>query len=294
MRILLTGGSGFLGGALANHLCELGHQVSLVIRPTSNLRRLNKSATNFFNIGCCTTDAEVDAFIARVNPEVLIHTACAYGRQDEVPSQIFDANLRFGLITLQALLRSGQPATFINTGTVLMSDVSLYALSKHQFAQWGRTLAQQSAGKVQFVNVLLQHMYGPGDDASKFTTHVLQTCHRNALSLDLTAGEQRRDFVYIDDVVAAYRVLAEQREQLEAVCNIEVGSGVAPSVREFVETVHRLTQSRTQLNFGRIPYRLNEAMHCQANIGSMKKLGWRPRFDLSTGLKKTIELEFHK
>jgi CDP-paratose synthetase len=293
MRILLTGASGFLGSALAIHLHEAGYQLSLLLRPTSKLDRFHNLACDF-DIGRCATDADIDAFVTRTKPDVVIHTACAYGRQGETPSQILDSNLRIGLVILQALLSLGRPVTFISTGTVLMPNVSLYALSKHQFAEWARSLAQQSAGKVKFVNVLLQHMYGPGDDASKFTTHVLQTCHRNAPELDLTGGEQRRDFIYIDDVVSAYRVLAEQRDQLDTVCDIEVGSGVAPPVREFVETVHRLTCSRTQLNFGRLPYRPNEAMHCQANIDRMQALGWYLRFDLSSGLKKTIELEFNK
>jgi CDP-paratose synthetase len=293
MRILLTGASGFLGSALAKHLNEAGCQLSLLLRQTSKLDRLNNLACNF-DIGRCATDADIDAFVTRTKPDVVIHTACAYGRQGETPSQIFDANLRFGLLILQALFRLGRAVTFINTGTVLMPNVSLYALSKHQFCEWAHTLVQQSSGEVRFVNVLLQHMYGPGDDAFKFTTHVLQTCHRNAPELDLTPGEQRRDFIYIDDVVSAYRVLTEQRDQLQAICDIEVGSGVAPSVREFVEMVHRLTRSRTLLNFGRLPYRPNETMLCKANILRMQALGWNLRFDLSAGLKKTIDLEFSK
>lgn len=291
MRILLTGASGFLGSALANHLCETGHQISLLLRLTSKLDRLN-SVKNDCDIGLCSTDNEVNAFVARVKPDILIHTACAYGRQNESPSLILDSNLRFGLVTLQALLSNKQPATFINTGTVLMPNVSLYALSKHQFAEWGSILANQSSGRVGFINVLLQHMYGPGDDAGKFTTQVIQTCNRNAPEFDLTAGVQKRDFIYIDDVVSAYRVIVEQRERLDAVCDIDVGSGTALSVREFVETVHRLTNSRTQLNFGRIPFRANEAMLCRANISRIQALGWQPRFDLIAGLKKTIELEF--
>ncbi len=292
MRILITGASGFLGSALAKHLQQAGHDLALLLRPSSKLDRLNGSERQF-DIRRCGTDVEVEAFVKRSTPEVVIHTACAYGRQGETVSQILDANVRLGLVIFQSLLRIGRQVTFINTGTVLMQNVSLYALSKHQFAEWGRTLAQQSAGNLRFVNVQLQHMYGPDDDASKFTTHVLQTCQRNAPELHLTAGEQRRDFIYIDDVVSAYRLLAEQRDQLEVVCDIEVGSGVAHPVREFVETAHRLTSSRTQLNFGRLPYRPNEAMLCQADISQMQALGWQPRFDLYAGLKKTIELEFY-
>lgn len=155
-------------------------------------------------------------------------------------------------------------------------------------------LATQSDGKLSFINVLLQHMYGPGDDASKFTTHVLHACHRNEAVLKLTAGEQARDFIYIDDVVSAYDALLRQCHQLDVVLDIEVGSGVAPTIREFAETAHRLTESSTELLFGALPYRANEAMHCLANIERMTQLGWHPAFDLDAGLKKTIELEFNK
>lgn len=291
MRILLTGASGFLGSALAQRLHQAGHELALLLRPTSRLDRLSRSE-EAFDIGRCVTEAEVDAFVGRVMPDLVIHTACAYGRQGEIALQIADANVRLGLMIMQSLLRADRPVTFISTGTVLAPHISPYALSKNQFADWGRLLAKQSEGQLRFVNVLLQHMYGPGDDASKFSTHVLHACRRNDPELKLTAGEQKRDFVYIDDVTNAYVVLTEQHERLEAVADIEVGSGVAPTVREFVEAAHRLTASRTRLNFGSLPYRSNEAMHCQANISHMKELGWQPEFELQAGLKKTIELEF--
>lgn len=291
MKILLTGASGFLGSALALHWRNTGHQVALLLRPTSQLHRLRGFDASF-DIGRCTTDAEVEAFVRKVQPEVVVHTACAYGRQGETSLQLFDANLRLGLVILQALQHTAQPVSFINTGSALEPDVSPYALSKHQFAQWGRMLAAQLGGKLRFVNVLLQHMYGPGDDASKFTTHVLQACHRNEPVLQLTVGEQARDFIYIDDVVSAYDTLLTQSHQLDAVLDIEVGSGVAPTIRQFVETAHHLTASRTELLFGALPYRANEAMHCRANIERMTQLGWHPAFDLNAGLKKTIELEF--
>jgi len=293
LKILLTGASGFLGSALALHWLRTGHQVALLLRPTSQSHRLH-GLDALFDIGRCTTDAEVDAFVKKAQPEVVVHTACAYGRQGETSLQLFDANLRLGQVIMQALQHSTQSVTFINTGSALAPEVSPYALSKHQFAQWGRMLAGQSGGQFKFVNVLLQHMYGPGDDASKFTTHVLHACQRNESVLKLTAGKQARDFIYIDDVVSAYDTLLTQRHQLDTVQDIDVGSGVAPSIRQFVETAHSLTASRTELLFGALPYRANEAMHCLANVERMTQLGWHPAFDLNAGLKKTIELEFKK
>ena len=289
----MTGASGFLGSALALHWLHAGHQVALLLRPSSKVDRL-KGLQASLDIGRCANDDEVAAFVKRVQPEVVVHTACAYGRQGETSLQLFDANLRMGLVLIQALQNVAEPVTFINTGSALAPEVSPYALSKNQFAQWGRMLATQNTGSFQFINVMLQHMYGPGDDASKFTTHVLRACQRNETVLMLTAGEQARDFIYIDDVVSAYDKLLMQRHRLELVQDIEVGSGVAPSIRQFVESAHRLTASRTELLFGAIPYRVNEAMHCLANLERMTQLGWAPAFNLDAGLKKTIELEFKK
>ncbi|WP_290746249.1 NAD(P)-dependent oxidoreductase [Haliea sp.] len=292
MNILLTGASGFLGSALALHWLKAGHQVALLLRPGSQLHRLSGLDPSF-NIGRYTTDAEVYAFIKKTQPEIVVHTACSYGRQGETNLQVFDTNLRFGVVITQALQQSTLPVTFINTGSALAPEVSVYALSKHQFAGWGRMLPLQSGGQLKFVNVLLQHMYGPNDDASKFTTHVLNACQRNDPLLKLTAGEQARDLIYIDDVVHAYDTLLKKRHQLDATQDIDVGSGVATTIREFVETAHRLTASQTELHFGALPYRPNEVMHCQANTDRIRQLGWQPAFDLEAGLQKTIELEFN-
>ncbi|WP_386413039.1 NAD-dependent epimerase/dehydratase family protein [Stutzerimonas stutzeri] len=291
-RILITGASGFLGSALALHFHEMGYCPSLLLRAASNLHRL-KGLESCFEIGRCSTDQEIRNFVTAVQPDVVIHTACMYGRDGESRLELLEANVKFGLVIMQGLLANKKPSTFINTGTVLSSEVSPYALSKSQFTQWGSEVSNRSES-LRFVNVRLQHMYGPGDNLSKFTTHVLHACHRNEPTLKLTAGEQLRDFIYIDDVVSAYATLLEHCSDFEPFSDIELGSGIAPTVRHFVETAHALIGSSTELLFGAVPYRTSEAMHCQAEISRMKALGWTPKYDLVYGLKKTIELEFSK
>jgi nucleoside-diphosphate-sugar epimerase len=195
-------------------------------------------------------------------------------------------------VILQGLADMGRNTSFLNMDTALSRDVNAYTLSKHQFAEWGRVFAAHRAATLSFVNLRLQHLYGPGDDRSKFTSYVLHSCHENQPTLGLTAGDQMRDFVYIDDAVAALTLIAERRATFGATADIEVGSGAAHSIREFALAARRLTYSTTHLDFGAIPYRASEVMHCVADITALSALGWRPEFDLESGLRRYISLEF--
>jgi nucleoside-diphosphate-sugar epimerase len=110
--------------------------------------------------------------------------------------------------------------------------------------------------------------------------------------LRLTPGEQRRDFVYVDDVVDAYMlVLARRTELTGQVVEYDVGSGVAVPVREFVELVHRVTHSRTRLEFGAVSYRPSEVMFAQADIGALESLGWLCSTPAEAGVLKTMQAE---
>ena len=286
--LLLTGATGFLGSALARHWVRAGYQVSALVRPTSSRRRIEDvgDALQFYR---CGSDEEVFSAIATVAPDFIVHTACSYGRAGETLVDIFDANVRLGLLLLEGARLLDKRVAFLNTGTILDPAVSSYAMSKQSFSAVGALQARQGGGRVKFINVALQHMYGPGDDRSKFTTHVISSCLANVERLNLTSGVQERDFVFIDDVVSAYDTIISNMTSLGDGEHIEVGSGEAVPVRSFVELVRELTNSRTHLEFGAVPYRANEAMLFQADINRMRSLGWAPATSLEMGIRKTID-----
>ena len=135
-------------------------------------------------------------------------------------------------------------------------------------------------------------MYGPSDDPSKFTTWIVQSCLKNLDKIELTPGEQKRDFIYIDDVVSAYKLLMEKGRQLGAgFQEFDLGSGKTVSIREFTETIKRLTGADTELVFGVKLYRENEIMQSKADVAKLLELGWKPKYDLSKGLNEIIKAE---
>lgn len=285
-RILLTGATGYLGSHLAQALLGAGHSVVVLKRRSSSLRRLESILPRITLLDVDGLDLSVP-FKEHGKIDAVIHAATSYGRNGESASQMAEANLAFPLRLLDAAIVAQTPV-FLNTDTALDKFLNAYSLSKTQFAEWGQHFAGQK--KIHFLNLRLEHFYGEGDDDSKFTTHVIKNCLTNTPELKLTLGEQRRDFVYIDDVVSAYLLLLEKQESLpDWFVELDVGSGDAVTIREFVEMVHRLTKSSTHLNFGAQPYRQGEVMLSQADTESLRMLGWRCRHTLEQGLKLAIE-----
>ena len=107
----------------------------------------------------------------------------------------------------------------------------------------------------------------------------------------MTLGEQKRDFVYIDDVVAGFMLIIEKACQFgKGYFKFEIGSGRLISIKDFVLKIKELTRNTaTKLNFGAIPYRENEAMLYKIDLDEIKKLGWVCEYSLEDGLKKTIK-----
>lgn len=136
------------------------------------------------------------------------------------------------------------------------------------------------------------HMYGPNDTPSKFVPWVISAIKSGKKYLDLTPGEQKRDFIYIDDVVAAYEAVLKQSKNFSgAVSEFEVGTGYSVTIKEFVNSIKEITKSTTELKFGALPYRGNEMMDAKANNKQLIELGWKPMNTAVQGLRKILSTD---
>jgi nucleoside-diphosphate-sugar epimerase len=122
---------------------------------------------------------------------------------------------------------------------------------------------------------------------------MIRSCLESKGDIRLTLGEQRKDFLYVQDVVRAIQLLLAGPDRFGAAfVSLDCGSGQAVSIREFVETVHRLTRSRAVLRFGALPYRENEIMFSQADTSMLQSLGWKPTVSLEEGIRSIIKEDF--
>lgn len=287
MNILLTGATGYLGSHLARAFVASGYKVAAFTRSSSDLSRL---ANILPELALYEREhGGLSAAFQETQFDAIIHTATCYGRNDEAPVEVFAANTAWPLQLLGTAATAGVPL-FINTDTSLDRFINPYSLAKKQFREWGYLFAGQE--RLRFVNVVLEHFYGAGDLESKFVTRIIRRCLRNEFELELTAGTQRRDFIYIDDVVAAYLLLVKAELSRDpGFQEYGLGSGVAVPVRDLVIMVKSLTGSDSKLNFGAVPLRQNEIMDSQSDISGLQSLGWQPQVSLADGLAQAIKEE---
>lgn len=286
MNILLTGATGFLGSNLLARLVKDGHKVTILVRGSSSFQRITPLLDRI-TIHTFGDSSLYDLFHAN-QIETVIHCATNYGRGNTDPSKLLEANLTMPLQLLHAGCDAGARC-FINTDTILDKSVSDYALSKSQFQEWLGRYAQ----KMVCVNVALEHFYGPHDDATKFVSYIVKQLLDGVESIDLTRGEQKRDFIYIDDIVSAFLLILGSCASLESgYIDYEVGTGVTISIRDFVELAKQVTgNTRTRLNFGAVPYRKNEPMETAVNTDAIRALGWLPGTSLADGLSRIVAQE---
>ena len=163
---------------------------------------------------------------------------------------------------------------FLNTDSALDKFLNAYSLSKAQFVEWGKHLAQKK--KVRFLNLKLEHFFGPDDEDSKFTTHVIQELHDECSRAKAHLGRARSATLYIL-MMWLQRTCCYWRGRIRCppgLWSLPVGSGKAITIRQFAELIKKLTCSETMLNFGAYPYRDGDVMFSQADVEALNRLGW--------------------
>lgn len=291
MKIIITGGTGFLGSYLLRELLSRKLNVVLLKRSTSNVKRIADCMDRLV-----IYDVDViplnQVIIENKDADYIIHTATNYGRNGDSTGQMLLDNVKFPLTLMEEVIKYIPGCTFLNIDSILDRRINSYAMTKKQFVEWGRFYTKHNT-EFTFINVLLEHIYGPFDDKRKFISWVIDSCMKNIKEMDLTKGEQERDFIFVTDVVDAIVCIVGEYHS-RGYHEYEVGSGRNVKIKDAVEYIKMITKSRIDINWGALPYRKYEIMKSSPHIEKISSLGWQPKVTFKEGINKIIEREYYE
>lgn len=285
--ILLTGATGFLGSHLLESFILQGFDVVILKRSTSNTWRINHLLNKIKSYNIDQVSLEI--IFEETKPTVIVHTACSYGRSNESMMDIVNTNLIFGLQLMEEGIKN-KVQTIINTDTLLPRNVNDYSLSKAQLSDW----LYQRSENIQVINFKIEQMYGAKDDTNKFLPWLMNEMIHKSDDIKLTSGIQKRDFIYITDVVAAYNLILQKRKGLPNWSQFDIGTNIFTEVKEFVlmiaKELEKLNKSKiaARLKFGAIPYRKGDVMIPELDNTKLMGLGWKPKVTIINGIQKII------
>ncbi len=299
-KVLVTGVSGFIGSHLARRLVAEGAEVYGLVRKSSNLRRIQdlKSQLNLHYADLRDFES-VRKAVQDIKPQKVFHLA-AYvdvSRSFEVMDEMVEVNMKGTLNLLRALDGTGYDC-FINTGTCeeygdnpvpfmeeqIPNPVSPYSASKAATTVFCQMLHKSLGLPIITLRPFLT--YGPGQESNMLIPSLIKGAIKGE-ALEMTPGEQTREFNYVDDIVDGFIKASTSPGAIGEIINI--GNGLEYRVRDVVEMILRLMNSRLKPKFGALDYRPGEAWHFYCDNTKAKEiLGWRPKVNLEDGLKMTI------
>lgn len=292
MKVLLTGATGFLGSHLLRQLLKLNYDTVIIKRTFSNTERINDVISDKRLTIYDLDKVDPEVIFATHAIDLIVHVATEYGRNETSIHKILETNLILPLKLVELAIKY-RVEGFINTDSYFNKDnfsysnLLNYSLSKRSLLTWLKQLSQQ----IKIVNVVLEHIYGPCDSETKFVENFIQKIAVQQVdSISMTHGHQKRDFIYVDDVVDAYIALIEFTVTHDFTYEtVEVGTGCSIEVRAFVNLIKNLSASKTVINYGGIPYRADEIMDSKADISKLHELGWSAKISAEQGVTLILD-----
>jgi UDP-glucose 4-epimerase len=300
MKVLVTGGAGFIGSNVADRLAEEGHQLVVLDDLSSGRRDQVPAAANFYQM---ELDSRwLDRVIEREKPDAVCHLAAQISVRRSVEDPVFDArvNILASIGLIEACRSHGvQRFVFTSTGGAIYGDadqiptpetyaaapVSPYGTSKlcvEHYLQCFRQLYGFSSAALRLANV-----YGPRQDphgeagvVAIFSRALLEG-RPPTINGD---GLQTRDYVYVSDVVEAFvRALRS-----DAQGSFNVGTGVETDVNQLYDLIAQCARSSAPAQYG--PARPGEQKRSSVDpTRARTELGWEPRVQLPEGIGLTVD-----
>jgi UDP-glucose 4-epimerase len=298
MKILVTGGAGFIGSHLVDALIQQGHRVVVVDNlSTGRLENINPAAM-FYKVDICSP--ELERIFEEERPELVNHQAAQTVIQKSMEDPAFDAqqNILGGLNLILQCVRFGvKKIVYASSAGIYgepkyrpldeshpVNPMSYYGISKHTIEHYLHVFCLEHA--LLYVVLRYSNVYGPRQNP-KGEAGVVAIFARQMLQGERPTifgkGDKTRDYVYVSDVVTANLLAMVKGEN--SIYNI--GTGVETSDQEIFNLLAELTGYQGSPHYA--PVRKGEIYKiCLDYSKAQKEIGWQPRFLLKDGLTETV------
>jgi UDP-glucose 4-epimerase len=300
MRVLVTGGAGFIGSHVVDGLRGAGHEVAVLDNLSTGDRGNLPEGVSLFEQDI--RDADVERVFRDFRPEVVDHHAAQANVPASVADPVYDAsvNVLGGLNLLRAAAATGvRKFVYISSGGAMYGEpdsvpvredapvrpLSPYGASKQALEAW-LGVFQRTFG-LDFTVLRYGNIYGPRQGIREEGAVVAVFATRMAAGEPVTidgTGQQTRDFVYVGDCVTA-NLAALERGSGGA---FNIGTGQETSVLQIFEGMARVSGSDGEPRFG--PARKGDVMRIVLDPSrAARELGWKAEMPLEDGLRRTYE-----
>lgn len=288
-KILVTGGSGFLGSHLCCALCRYHAEVHAVSR--------RPQSTNHHLLRWWQGDLS-DIKLARqiikaVQPNVIFHlTSFGVGAPDleyVLPTFQNDLATTVNILTLATENNVERLILAASLEEPQLGSPQMIPSSPYAVAKWaGSTYAKMFHLLYQTPVVMVRPYmtYGPGQPSHKLIPQVILSLLKGEAP-KLSSGRRPVDWVFIDDVIEGFLAAAHAPNIFGQ--TIDMGSGDLITIRAVVEMIVRLSGVTFQPHFGALPDRPQEKIRVADTDAALEKLGWHAAISLENGLKQTVE-----
>jgi nucleoside-diphosphate-sugar epimerase len=287
--IIVSGASGFIGSHLVKKLLSEKYNVIGLTRAGKCSLKEFESSDNYY--GCDNVNKLLDNNIQVL---AIVHTATQYHSINDNLAPLIDTNLLLP-IKLLDLCVNRKIKKFINCDSFFSKTSPFpghyqeYCESKKMFREW-----MSSYSNIDIHNLILGHVYGPNDRLNKFIPWFINELLFSSLdSIDLSPGEQKRDFIYVDDVIQAI-VKCIQAPRKNGINDYLIGSSKLVSIKEICCLIRKKildlkNENCPKLNFGGKPYLPNEIMEAPVGRKYIKQIKWQAAINIEDALERTID-----
>lgn len=291
-KVLLTGGSGFIGRHLLGRLEACGAEIHATTRSAALAGLPGLPDLVHWHTLDLADAAAVDALVAAVRPEVVFHLAShvAGSRDLSLVLPTLHANLVSTVYLMAALCHQGGCRRFVQAGSLEEPEkadatpTSPYAAAKAGAAGYARMFHHLYGLPVVIARLFM--VYGPGhQDEKKLVPYVIKSLLRGDTPT-FSSGVRPVDWVYVEDVAEGLLRLATTEGVVGR--RVDLGRGELHKVREVVEELFRQLAPEKTPSFGGLDDRPSEQIRQADSQATHDLLGWSPTTGLEEGLRRTI------